>query len=512
MTRARISLRARIAIFLAWASVVGVVASRHEPWRDEVHPYSVATSTASLAEMFDALRTDGHPALWYLLLRGAHAVAPVPAVLPVTAFLVAAAAVLLFLVRSPFGPLVTVLFPFSVLPLYEYSVMARNYGVSLLVCFAFAALYRARRPAPLAACLVLLANTNAHSAFLTVALAFVWSVDELRDGAKPRARRLRLALVPVAAAAAGLALAAWSALPRESVVVHRGLPAAGGFLGGLLSTPGGSRLAAPIGAPGIVDLAVLLVLAAGFAARPSRVLAAAGAVIGLYAFFLFVYPGDLRHVGLLLVLILTLLWMEIERAAPSPPPGRVARTLFRVAFGAVLPALLAVGVAAGVAKARTDLREDMSASRPAAAFIRSRPEFSDAILTGEPDYALEPFPYYLPNRIYLLREARFGLWVLPTKQNRDDLTLGEILDAARRLRRDTGRRVLLLMQPLFVDPGPRNAWTHSFGKTFTRSPGDLERLAAEAAPIGRFVDTPRIDERYVVFELRDPPPASGPSR
>ena len=501
MTRARVPARARIAIFLAWAFVVAAVASRHEPWRDEVHPYSVATTTASLADMFGALHTDGHPALWYLLLRGAHAVAPVPAVLPVTAALVAAAAVLLFLARSPFGPAVTILFPFSVLPLYEYSVMARNYGISLLLCFAFAALYRTRRPVPLALCLVLLANTNAHSAFLTAALAFVWSLDELSDGAKPRARRLRFALVPAAAAAAGLAFAAWSALPREPVVVHRGLPDAARFLHGLLA-PGGGRLLAPFSAPGIVDLAVFVLLAAGFAARPSRLLAAGGAILGLYAFFVFVYPGDLRHVGLLLVLILTLLWMEEDRGT----------VVSRVAFGAALPALLACLVVTGAAKAWRDLREDMSASRPAAAFIRSHPEFADAILTGEPDYALEPFPYYLPNRIYLPREGRFGLWALPTKENRDDLTLGGVLDAAGRLRRETGRPVLLLMQPLFVDPGPQNTWTHSFGKKFTRSAADLERLAAEATPIGRFVDTRQIDERYVVFEMRDPPTVSGPFR
>ena len=100
-----------------------------------------------------------------------------------------------------------------------------------------------------------------------------------------------------------------------------------------------------------------------------------------------------------------------------------------------------------------------------------------------------------------------------TKENRDALSLGDLLDAAERLKRETGRRVLLLLQPLFVDPGPLNVWTHSYGKTFTRSPEDLERLRREAAPIGRFEDTPRLDERYAVFELRDPPSvAAGSAR
>lgn len=504
MTQDRVPARARIAIFLAWACVVGAVASRHEPWRDEVHRYSVATSTASLGELFGALRNDGHPALWYLLLRGAHAVVPVPAVLPAVSLLVAAASVLLFVSRAPFGPVLIFLFPFSVLPLYEYSVMAGNYGVGLLLCFAFAALYRARKRLLLALCLVLLSNTSAHAVFLTAALALVWCVDELRSIDGPR--RIWRAAFPAAAAALGLLLAAWSAFPRGEVTVRRGLPAAPDFLRMLLTSAGGSRLAAPFPAPTVLDIAVFLVLAAGFAARPSRVVAAAGATLGFYAFFLAVYPGDLRHVGLLLVLVLTLLWIEEERPASSPPPGPAARRLFRLAFGAVLPAVLGVGVVAGMAKARTDLREEMSASRAFAAFLRSRPGLSDAILTGEPDYALEPFPYYVANPIYLPREARYARWVSFTTKNRDTLSLGEILDAAKRLRRETGRRVLLLCQPLFVDPGPRNVWTHSYGKTFTRSPEELERLRSEAVPVGRFVDTPQVDERYAVFELRDPPP------
>jgi hypothetical protein len=325
VTRDRVSARVRIAILLAWACVVGAVAIRHEPWRDEVRAYTIATSTATLRDLFGALRTDGdgHPALWYLLLRGAHAVAPVPAVLPAVSLLVAAAAVLLFVVRSPFGPLLTVLFPFSVLPLYEYSVMARNYGVSLLLCFAFAALYRVRRRLLLALCLVLLSNTNAHAAFLTAALALVWCVDELRSG--EGLRKIPRAVLPIVAAVSGLLFAAWTAFPGPEVTTHRGMPAAADSLRTLLSASSGSFLAAPFHAPAVLDVAIFLLLAAGFAARPSRVLAATGATLGLYAFFLTVYPGDLRHVGLLLVLVLTLLWIEEERPAPSPPPGPFRR-------------------------------------------------------------------------------------------------------------------------------------------------------------------------------------------
>jgi hypothetical protein len=511
VTPVRASTRARIAIFLAWACAVVAVTARHEPWRDEVRAYMIATSTASLGDLFRELRADGHPALWHLLLRGAHALAPVPAVLPAVSLLVAAAAVVLFVVRSPFGPPVLVLFPFSVFPLYEYSVMARNYGVSLLLCFAFASLYRDRtrwRPL-LALILVLLANTNAHAAFLTAALAFVWCVDELREGPEPR--RVPRAALPIVAATLGLAFAAWTAFSRPDVTTHRGLPSTAASLRAMVFDGGGGFLAAPLRAPAILDFAVFLLLAAGFARRPSRLFAAAGATLGFYTFFLAVYPGDLRHVGLLLVLFLTLLWIEEDRP-PSAPARPVARDLSRFAFGAVLPVVLAMGVAAGIVKITTDLSRDMSASRPAAAFIKSRPDLSEAVLLGEPDYALEPFPYYVANPIYISREGRYGSWVSFTTKNRDANSLGEILDAAGRIRQETGRPVLLLFQPLFVEPGPQNVWKYSYEKkTFTRSAVQLERFQVEAAPIGRFVDTPQVDERYAVFQMRDRP-SSGASR
>ena len=65
-------------------------------------------------------------------------------VLKVLSILIAGAAMLLFIFRSPFPLPLKVLFVFSLLPLYEYAVMARNYGISMLLMFSFAALYPRR--------------------------------------------------------------------------------------------------------------------------------------------------------------------------------------------------------------------------------------------------------------------------------------------------------------------------------------------------------------------------------
>ncbi|WP_426266984.1 hypothetical protein [Sphingomonas sp. LHG3443-2] len=53
--------------------LVGWLASLHVVWRDEARAYAFATGGADVAEMWRALRGEGHPPLWYLILRGGHA-------------------------------------------------------------------------------------------------------------------------------------------------------------------------------------------------------------------------------------------------------------------------------------------------------------------------------------------------------------------------------------------------------------------------------------------------------
>ena len=69
----------------AFLVVALITIAHHEYWRDEVRAFSLATETPSLSALFRELRYEGHPALWFLLLRGAHAVVPSPLVLPAVA-------------------------------------------------------------------------------------------------------------------------------------------------------------------------------------------------------------------------------------------------------------------------------------------------------------------------------------------------------------------------------------------------------------------------------------------
>jgi hypothetical protein len=121
-----------------WCALVVVGYVRHEFWRDEVRALSIARNATSLVDLMALMKNEGHPALWQLLLRGGFVLTSSRLVLPITSLVIAAAAMALLIFRSPLPLWLTALFVFGRLGIYEYSVVARNYGISMLLMFGFA--------------------------------------------------------------------------------------------------------------------------------------------------------------------------------------------------------------------------------------------------------------------------------------------------------------------------------------------------------------------------------------
>ena len=92
----------RILLFGLWLAVVGALAWRHVIWRDEARALSFAIQGEDWIAMLRGLHGDGHPALWYFLLRAFHQTTGRAEVLPLLAFAVAVAAAWLLVWRSPF--------------------------------------------------------------------------------------------------------------------------------------------------------------------------------------------------------------------------------------------------------------------------------------------------------------------------------------------------------------------------------------------------------------------------
>lgn len=157
-------------LFLLWSTITVTLIYHHSFWGDEVINLIFGIGADSQYGMHG----NGHPAVWFLLLKGLYLVFHQVWVLPLASFLVAAVAVWLFIFKAPFGLLFKILFLLSNFALYEYVVMARNYGISMLVMFVLAIVLSQERLKKkwTGPCLFVLCNTNIHSAILAVAYVF----------------------------------------------------------------------------------------------------------------------------------------------------------------------------------------------------------------------------------------------------------------------------------------------------------------------------------------------------
>lgn len=500
---------AAIVLLGVWLSLVTFTATRHEFWRDEVRALSIARAASSPLDLYRLVQYDGHPALWHLLLLIGTSIVDTPLVLPVTSILVAFAAVALFLHAAPFPIWARAIFMFSALAVFEYSVMARNYGISMLLLFLSAVLYRSRTAHPfrLAFALALLANTNVHAAMFACLIAAVWLWDLAADQWKGRVPRSVARYLPLAVVAAGVLVSMAVAMPRENTILTpvREEGIAGRLEQGLL----GAVLRPDLTFSELIPAylrpkpAILLLYgaSAGLALRPNLLLAALVAQTALGVFFRLVYPGWYRHQGLYLLFLVFLYWVLLES-----PGIRNVTGIRRLMLGGGLLAVLAL-VVFDVGRAPRLLRDDItsarSSSRALGEFLRTSDAYRAAVILGEPDFVLESLPYYAANPIYLPREGRFSPTVSWTSDSKARLSLGELLSAARDVRARSGRPVVIVLAPIEFDRVPSGEQKYLYGSVFSWTPGEVEEFRRSTRLIAAF-DAAAGDEDYMVYALEQP--------
>jgi hypothetical protein len=184
----------KLIILGTWLSIVIFTSLHHEFWRDEVRAFTIVRDASSPLDLYSLLQNEGHPILWYLILYIVHSIIDTSLVLPITSITIAFIAVTIFMFFSPFSFWFRCFFIFSAFPIYEYSVMARNYGISMLLLFLIAILFQKRKkyPLSLAFILALLANTNVHSVILVSLIGCIWLWDIILEK-----RRLKFLIVLV---------------------------------------------------------------------------------------------------------------------------------------------------------------------------------------------------------------------------------------------------------------------------------------------------------------------------
>jgi hypothetical protein len=427
-----------IAVF---AAVSLVLLLHHEPWGDEARPWIIARERAGPWDLIQNICYEGTPALWYLLLQPlAKAGAPYVS-MALLHWVLALAAVTLFVRYAPFSFTHKALFPFGYYMLFEYNVLARSYVLVVLLMFLAALLYRRRfeRPVFHGALILLLANANMHGLLIAIVLggAFVLELVWLRKHKLSAGHVVSLLLIGFGYFAA--LYQAWPPpdLPRHfqawhldlSVPALRRLARVGiaAFLPVPAPTPRfwGSKALLAYGTPELAFLGVPLILASFLFFLRKRVvlLIYAASIGGLLAFFAMFYIGSTRHHGLVYVVFVFCLWISSQYKGKTPfRNGFLVRLTQPKTLRGLLTAVLVTHAAASVVPVYYDLRYEFSTGESVATFLEKNDFLNEETLVATYPSGLAvcilpylPEPY---SRRYALETGSYEGLITWTRHNR----------------------------------------------------------------------------------------------
>jgi hypothetical protein len=280
----------------------------HEPWRDEAQIWLTARDT-NLSTLIGRMSYEGSPGLWYLLVFPLAKIGLPYFSESILHLLIAAAAVYIFLKYAPFEKITKILFVFSYFMAFEYAIVARSYGLSVLLLFMIAAFYHKRfsRPILFAFFVFLLLNTNVHSFLISGPIIALYFWDIIKNKKINR-----------------------STLTALSIIVLGGIlsllqfwPAHDSFSAGFINA---FNFTAPLGAirkayfpiisqPFTVFFTTLALIIfsisfAFFIKRLPVLVMLLASYLGLFFIFTFKYSGNLRHYGFILIMLLFALWIS----------------------------------------------------------------------------------------------------------------------------------------------------------------------------------------------------------
>jgi hypothetical protein len=509
----------RRVLWLAMAAYVALtvtLALNHVMWRDEVRALSVAIHSASWSDLWQNLHTEGHPIVWYALLRLGYGLTHSMAVMPALALMFTAATAYLILRFAPFPVWARLCIVFGAFLGYEFSVVARNYGVAILLMIVACILFRRRRerPFPLAITLAVMANTSVHAALGAVVICLVWAMDLLNpEYRKEIGVGWGLGLLIVLGA---VAIAIVSAKPLPTMAFAPDLSSFdyGKLLRKILKDPGSSIAGssyADVAAAGelpwsrlgidpalmsriIVDVA-LASLAWSLRKNRACLIAMLAAIVGYSVLFRGAYTPALRHEGVLFFVLVSLCWIAAtEPGETSTPRGRTVLAL------GMLPLLVTQTLTLPVL-ARRFIVHPQSSSKLFADLIHRTPRYRNAILMSEPDYNLESMPYYVTNPVFMPRQREFHYRVYFDRTRRQQrFTLGELVGIADSLSCKTGRPALVAISyPKVFTDSSGNAHLAYRGAEFLWDPADKAKLFSRGREVASFQNA--ADENYRIFDI-----------
>ncbi|WP_184326849.1 hypothetical protein [Rhizobium sp. BK529] len=513
----------KAVIFVVWFALASTLCWSEVVWRDEVRALSFALQGENLLGMLRQVRGDGHPALWHILLRAGYSIGGSPIILKILALTIATISSYLLVFRLELPLPMMLLALFGNFSIFEYAAMSRNYGISMLFVFLIAVSWEKGKSNGILLGLLfaLLANTNVHSVILIGGFFACWFFElvQQRQGSTSTDRRAFAASVAIATVGVILCiLTVYPTFNDAAAIDLDGQNLVSLALGDIVA-PGSNFMAfypafvldlmrAHPTLYGIfVSLMSVLLYGSllGLANRLPAMIASGLVLLGLCLLFTFVYPGGYRHQALWLVFTIAITALtsssplRTSGVAGNDAASRIAR-IGQLCF----LILLSLQVISGFEKIYQTVITDtpLSRSKDFGAFMQSRPDLRDAIVIADPDYLVEPLPYYISNRTYLMREQRFGNTVRFTRNARLSLSLADILQTASHLRQSEGVPVVILLSQRLDQVAAPTSVLESYVWELSFTPENIFAFQDATSLLKRFGPTAGSDETFDAYLLK----------
>lgn len=556
------SVKLNIFLFISWISIVLFLISNHKFWFDEV----VNLVYGIGADPVYGIHGNGHPSVWFLLLKLSYGLIGSYIVLPMMALFVAILAMWIFIFKSPFDYKFKFLVTFSAFALYEYVVMARNYGISMLIMFVIAMIFphKEARNKYTGILLFVLANTNIHSAILCFMFVFGWIINVLIEKSEFKVSEFRPIIYNTIIMMIGVSICFATVYPpfvqsagslseknrsinniRKVVNVstqfydmaHEPIF---GVIDNFLYSDNKGKILKDVKTDhfpndkdeenirkGSVELEsksihlskgiFKIIISALIYSVPLCLISSRGWMISAYvsllsfsAFFQFIYPGGYRHQALWLVFIIMLLW--IEKSSYKSEDNKIflnkENIFMKIGFFSLYVLLFLQDINGFIFCYSERFGNPKSPAADFSEFFLKHPEWQNAIILDSPDYLHVPMFYYLKNKTFLLSQNKYGIVSPYAPIGKHNYDLDYVINVAEKINYCNNVPVIMIFENdiygkmAFHDVYEKKYFRMNRIYYFTADKGQIDRLYRESKEVAYFKNG-GLETGYTVYVMNN---------
>lgn len=392
--------------------IIGIIIlSYHEMWRDEIHIWLLATHADSFSMFLTHRSTESEPIVWHCMVYFFAQISDSMAILSYANLLFLAGSIFLLFQYAPFRKWEKAGLALSYYFLFEYAVIARSYALSILLLFILLTLFDKRQKWLFTTIFILLVNTNV----LTLIIGFaLWIYLLLR-----KSYETKFLLVMMSGMFISFADVAWQTfyayqytdqlvyatetrgiywLLHKLSLIQKGyfpLPLYGWNTNWIESIPAALLM---LSVATMLSLAIMAIVIRILWRDKKLVFSFAVGTFLLFILFGFFWGGSQRHWGYFFLFFLACYWIYVQTSTE------------RLKFTFFLPVCIVIQIVGGTMMIAKEISTPFSNADEVAVYIK-KSAVSNTVITGYPDYVIEPVAAYLHRNFYNLQSEKYAYLV-----------------------------------------------------------------------------------------------------